>query len=142
MSPPVDSLSGSLNVNHTSFRKLFSSGADIKALGLLFLVSGVIDFFWILSYPEYALKVFGTTFTGWAGALVKFQHPVIHWAIGFGFWKKRWWAYVTYLLYLFLACLSETVTQVIEGYHPTRTTMIVISLLFGAYIVARRKVFD
>ncbi len=142
MTSSPDTFSGSREASHTSLRRLLSSGADIKTLGLLFLVSGVIDFLWILSYPEYALKVFGTTFSGWARALVKFQHPSIHWAIGFGFWKKRWWAYVTYLVYLFLACLSETITQVIDGYHPTRTTMIMISLLFGVYIVSRRKVFQ
>ena len=121
--------------------KRFSSGIDIRLLGILFVISGVIDFFWILSYPNYALKVFGTTFTGWIGELVKYQHPVIHLAIGYGFWKTKTWAFYTYLVYLTLACLSEITTQVVQGYHPTRTIMIIISILFGLYIVWRRNIF-
>lgn len=116
-------------------------GEDIRVLGLLFVLSGVIDLIWILSYPDYSLKVFGTTFSGWAGMLVKYQHPVIHWVIGYGFWYKCRWAYLTYLAYLALACSSETVTQLLEGYHPVRTTMIFVSLLFGLYIITRRSVF-
>ncbi len=126
---------------HHRSKLLPPSGTDIKILGILFFVSGIIDLFWILSYPEYALKVFGTTFEGWAGILVKYQHPVIHWAIGYGFWHTRRWAYWGYLSYLGIACLSETVNQVVLGFHSTRTTMIVISLVFGTYIVARRNIF-
>jgi len=76
--------------------KRFLSGTDIRLLGILFVISGVIDFFWIVSYPDYALKVFGTTFTGWIGELVKYQHPVIHLAIGYGFWKTKKWAFYFY----------------------------------------------
>ena len=121
--------------------KGLASGTDIRALGILFVISGLIDFFWIVSYPDYALKVFGTTFRGWLGELVKYQHPVIHLAIGYGFWKTKKWAYYTYLGYLTLACLSEITTQMVQGYHPTRTTMIFISILFGIYIIWRRPVF-
>jgi len=141
MNPSQENLSSIHKTKASSTRRLLASGADIRSLGLLFILSGTIDLFWILSYPEYALKVFGTTFTGWVGALIKFQHPVIHWAIGIGFWKKQRWAFFTYLLYLLLACLSESVTQWVQGYHPTRMTMIVVSLLFGGYIVTRRHIF-
>ena len=117
------------------------AGQDIKLLGLLFLISGCIDLVWILSYPEYALNVFGTTFSGWAGEIVKFQHPLIHWVIGYGFWHSRRWAFWSYLGFLALACLSEVVNQLVLGFHQTRTTMIVVSLFFGAYIVFRQQVF-
>lgn len=40
------------------------SGADIRACGWLFLAAGAIDLGWILSYPGYARKVFGTQFSG------------------------------------------------------------------------------
>ncbi len=122
--------------------KIFSDGRDIRTLGILFIISGTIDLFWIVSYPEYALKIFGTAFEGWQGALVKYQHPVIHWAIGYGFWYRQRWSYVAYLLYLGIACLSEVTTQIVEGYHPTRTTMIILSLLFGTYIFFRRHIFQ
>ena len=120
---------------------LNSQGKDIKILGLVFIISGLIDLIWILSYPEYALKIFGATFEDWRGALAKFQHPIIHWAIGYGFWHQRHWAFLGYLVYLVLACLSETVNQLFWGFNTTRTSMIIASLLFGAYIVARRHVF-
>jgi len=122
-------------------RQGLRAGQDIKILGLLFLISGCLDLLWILSYPEYALNVFGTTFSGWAGEVVKFQHPLIHWLIGYGFWQTRRWAFWSYLGYLTLACLSEVINQLMLGFHHTRTTMIVVSLVFGAYIIARQQVF-
>lgn len=118
-----------------------SRGLDIRMLGVLFILSGLIDLAWILSYPDYALKVFGTTFGGWVGEAVKLQHPVIHLAIGFGFFLTRRWALWAYLAYLALACASEIMTQVALGYHPVRTAMILISLAFAAYVIARRAVF-
>ncbi|MEE8612825.1 MAG: hypothetical protein V3S85_01690 [Nitrospirales bacterium] len=123
-------------------KSILATGTDIQILGILFLVSGVIDFIWILAYPEYALKVFGTTFGGWMGLFVKFQHPLIHWMIGYGFLKRRRWAFWAYLVYLAMACVSETINQFVYGYHQARTTMIILSLLFGTYIVARRKAFQ
>ncbi|NKB80620.1 MAG: hypothetical protein GKS05_01725 [Nitrospirales bacterium] len=124
------------------FEKFFKrSGVDIRILGLLFIASGWIDLFWILSYPNYALTVFGATFEGWGGTLIKLQHPCIHWIIGYGFWNTQRWSYRLYLWYLGLACMSEITTQLFHGYHPTRTTMIVVSVLFGSYIIARHRVF-
>ena len=93
---------------------------DIRMLGLLFILSGAIDLLWIVSYPDYALKVFGTTFGGWTGEAVKLQHPLIHLAIGIGFFLVRRWAFWGYLAYLALACASEIVTQIVLGYHPVR----------------------
>jgi len=118
-----------------------AAGYDIKAVGIVFLLSGCLDLVWIMSYPDYALKVFGTSFSGWAGEALKYQHPMIHWIIGYGFWQTRRWAFWSYLFYLGIACLSEALNQVVLGYNHTRTTMIIISLLFGSYIVARRNIF-
>ena len=106
------------------------------------MVSGIIDLVVILAYPDYSLKVFGRTFSGWIGEFVKYQHPAIHLAIGYGFWKTKRWAFLTYLFYLTLACMSEVVTQIVVGYHTFRTTMVIVSLFFGIYIVSRRNVFQ
>ena len=124
--------------NHSDW---ISSGLDIRVLGILFIISGLVDLIWILSYPEYSLTVFGRTFSSYTGEFVKFQHPVIHLAIGFGFFCTRLWAFWGYLAYLGLACASEVTTQVIQGYHPLRTSMIILSLAFGTYVIVRRKVF-
>lgn len=110
--------------------------------GILLIAAGTLDLIWIASYPHYALKVFGTTFDGWVGEFVKYQHPLIHWLLGYGFWKLRGWAFTGYLAYLAVACGSEVITQIVEGFNTTRTTMIVISVLVGCYIVLRRPVFN
>jgi len=122
-------------------RHFLSQGRDIQIFGMLLIMAGTLDFMWIAAYPHYALKVFGTTFSGLAGEFVKYQHPFIHWALGYGFLKRHLWAFWGYLIYLGLGCLSELATQVVEGFHTTRTTMILISLLFGSYIFLRRFVF-
>jgi hypothetical protein len=114
---------------------------DIQMFGLLLVVAGVFDCIWISAYPNYALKVFGSTFGGVTGEIVKYQHPVIHGLLGYGFWRQRLWAFYGYLLYLSLGCLSEVVTQLVGGFHSTRTTMIVVSLMFASYIVCRRSAF-
>jgi len=119
----------------------WKNGWDIRILGILLVVAGVFDLVWIAAYPNYALKVLGTTFEGLTGEFVKYQHPVIHWILGYGFWRQRRWAFYGYLVYLGLGCLSEVVTQMIDGFHSTRTTMILVSLIFGSYIVLRRSAF-
>jgi hypothetical protein len=128
-------------VQKRPLRHFLSQGRDIQFFGMLLLLAGTLDFMWIAAYPHYALKVFGTTFTGWAGEFVKYQHPFIHWALGYGFMKRHLWAFWFYLVYLGLGCLSEWTTQIVEGFHATRATMILISLLFGSYIFLRRSVF-
>ena len=120
----------------------WKTGQDIRFFGILLIAAGLLDLIWIASYPHYALKVFGTTFDGWAGEVVKYQHPVIHWLLGYGFWKLRLWAFAGYLAYLAVACISEVITQIVGGFNTTRTTMIIVSLLVGAYIIFRRPVFS
>lgn len=120
------------------FRLALVAGADLRLFGWLLTLSGIVDLFWILLYPDYALKVFGRTFTGWPGWAVKLQHPVIHWVIGYGFARARRWALWTYLAYLAVAILSEIVTQVVGGWHQVRITMMSVSLLVAGYLWMRR----
>ena len=105
------------------------------------MFAGSMDLLWIVAYPDYALKVFGATFGGITGAFVKYQHPIIHWVLGYGFFTRTRWALFGYLAYLGLGCLSELTTQLVEGYHFTRTTLIFVSLIFGVYVFLRRAVF-
>lgn len=125
-----------------STQPFWKQGRDIQILGYVLILAGIIDFFWIASYPDYSLKVFGTTFGGLTGEAIKYQHPVIHWILGYGFVIKRRWALLGYLAYLALGCLSELTTMFIEGFHPTRATMILITLIFSAYVFFRRSVFS
>ncbi len=132
--------SDSLAVGCTE-RRPRPGGADIRAFGLLFVLSGAIDLAWIVSYPGYALSVFGMRFDGAVGWAVKLQHPVLHGMIGWGFFRLRRWALWLYGVYLGLACTSEIVTQLVGGYHLLRTSMILLSGLFAGYVFARRRVF-
>lgn len=120
----------------------WKQGRDIQIFGMLLVFAGSMDLIWIAAYPDYALKIFGTTFTGLAGVIVKYQHPLIHWTLGYGFFTRQRWALWGYLAYLGIGCISELTTQFIEGYHSTRTTMILVSLLFGAYVLLRRSIFQ
>ncbi len=124
-----------------SYFTSWKQGRDIQIFGILLVFAGSMDLMWIAAYPDYALKVFGTTFTGLAGIFVKYQHPLIHWALGYGFFTRQRWTLWGYLIYLGIGCFSELTTQFIEGYHSTRTTMILVSLLFGVYVFFRRQVF-
>lgn len=121
-----------------TFRRALAAGADLRLFGWLLAISGIVDLCWILLYPDYALKVFGRTFTGWLGWAVKLQHPIIHWAIGYGFARTHRWALWTYLVYLAVAVLSEIITQVVGGWHQVRLTMMSVSLLVAGYLWMRR----
>ena len=124
-----------------SKHKFWKDGWDISIFGVLLIIAGVFDWIWILTYPHYALKVFGTTFDGLTGSIIKYQHPVIHWLLGYGFFRRKPWAFWGYLAYLGIACCSEVTTQIAEGFHSTRTSMIIISLIFGFYVFKRRPIF-
>lgn len=128
------------SVGGGSMRRGWAAGADIRCFGWLLVLSGLIDLVWILAYPEYALTVFGRTFTGWIGWGVKLQHPVIHWVIGYGFARVRRWALWAYLVYLAIAVVSEIVTQVVGGWHSVRMTMMTVSVAMATYLWARRGV--
>ena len=119
----------------------WKQGRDIQIFGILLIFAGSFDLIWIAAYPDYSLKVFGATYDGIIGTLVKYQHPIIHWLLGYGFFKRLSWAFFGYLAYLVIGRLSELTTQIIEEYHSTRTTMIFVSLIFGIYILLRRQVF-
>jgi hypothetical protein len=90
---------GMANLKHWN-SPFWKNGWDIRVFGILLVVAGVFDLVWISAYPNYALKVFGTTFEGLTGEFVKYQHPVIHWILGYGFWRQRRWAFFGYLAYL------------------------------------------
>ena len=74
-------------------RNLLRTGQDIQLFGILLILTGIFDLIWIAAYPHYSLKIFGTTFRGWAGEFVKYQHPAIHWILGYGFFKRHMWAF-------------------------------------------------
>lgn len=53
------------------------------------MVAGGFDLVWISAYPNYALKMLGTTIEGVTGEIVKYQHPLIHWVLGYSFERNN-----------------------------------------------------
>jgi hypothetical protein len=117
------------------------TGFGIKFLGGVFLIVGTADMIIIGLYPEYALKIFGTTLTGTAGYLVKLQSPVVHFLIGYGFLFLRPWAWGLGLAYAGFGMISELMNQQVWGFHPVRSAFIATTGLFVAYLIWRREVF-
>ncbi|MBI4003314.1 MAG: hypothetical protein HY348_16235 [Nitrospira defluvii] len=66
-------------------------GLDVKLLGALFLLVGLIDVLIIEFFPAYALKLFGITIAGPLAYSVKLHSSAVHFLIGYGFLFLRPW---------------------------------------------------
>ncbi len=138
MNAPVDSLP-------TVSPAVVSSPAkppyDIYAIGVIFVLNVVMDTWLIVANPDYALPVFGTTFTGAWGWLVKIQSPILHGVLGYGFLRLRRWSYWLYMAYAGFGLSSALVNLVVFGMGRIRIIFIVSLTLITAYLFTRRRVF-
>jgi hypothetical protein len=116
-------------------------GVDIKLLGGLFLIVGLVDLVIIVLFPSYALKLFGTAVTGPPSFLVKLHSPAVHLLIGYGFLWLRPWAWGLALAYAGFGLISEAMNQLTFGFNWIRSGFIVTTLLFACYLIWRRAVF-
>jgi hypothetical protein len=116
-------------------------GVDIKLLGGLFLMVGVVDLVIIVLFPSYALKLFGTAVTGPSSFLVKLRSPAVHLLIGYGFLWLRPWAWGLSLAYAGFGIGSESKNQVAFGFHVVRSGFIATTALFVLYLFWRRHLF-
>lgn len=106
------------------------------------IANAFFDLYLIYAYPHYALKVFGTTFSGLAGEVAKFQSPVLHTLIGYGFIRQRRWSYWLFMAYAAVGIASALVNFALLGFGRIRTIFLVLLILFAAYVYSRRKCFD
>jgi hypothetical protein len=74
-------------------------GVDIKLLGGLCLIVGVVGLAVILLFPSYALKLFSTALTGPSSFLVRLYSHAVHLLIEYGFLRLRPWAWGLSLAY-------------------------------------------
>lgn len=116
-------------------------GVDIKLLGGLFLIVGVVDLVIIVLFPSYALKLFGSTVTGPSSFLVKLHSPAVHLLIGYGFLWLRPWAWGLSLAYAGFGIVSESMNQFTFGFHVVRSGFIASTALFVLYLFWRRHLF-
>ncbi len=114
---------------------------DIYAIGVIFVLNVFMDTYLIVANPRYALPLFGMTFSGAWGWIAKFQSPVLHGMLGYGFLRRRRWAYRLYMAYAAFGLTSALVNLALFGFGRIRTIFIVSLILITAYIYTRRRVF-
>jgi len=114
---------------------------DIYAIGVIFVLNVAMDTWLIVQNPQYALPLFGTTFTGMAGWIAKIQSPILHGLLGYGFLRRRSWGYWLYMAYAAFGLSSALVNLATFGFGRIRMIFIVSLTLITAYIFARRRVF-
>ncbi|GKS58104.1 hypothetical protein YTPLAS18_16310 [Nitrospira sp.] len=125
----------------TALREVRDHAHDIRYLGILFLVTALMDLYIILANPDYALAIFCSKPTGALGLMVKIQSPTIHVLIGAGFLRLRRWALGLYLAYAGFGLLNATANFACFGFGRVRTVFLVSLLAFTAYIWSRRRHF-
>ncbi len=114
---------------------------DIYFIGIIFLLNVAMDTWLIVRNPDYALPLFGATFSGAWGWLVKIQSPILHGVLGYGVLRRRRWAYWLYMAYAAFGLSSALVNLATIGFGRIRMIFIVSLTLITAYIYTRRKVF-
>ncbi len=115
---------------------------DMVCFGFLMFFSGVIDLYLIAANPHYNLPVFGVTFTGPMGWLIKLIAPPIHFISGYGAIRGRKWAYPLLMIYSLYGLMSAAVNRLsLPPPHRIRTVFMVVTLFFVVYLYARRDHF-
>ena len=121
--------------------KILSKGADIKLLGGLFIIVGMVDAIIIALFPDYALKLFGTAVTGPVSLLTKLHSPLVHLLIGYGFVFLRPWGWGLAVAYSAFGLVSETMNQWSFGVSLIRSGSMVAIAVFVSYLIWRRHRF-
>ena len=114
---------------------------DLIIIGWIFLSNVLIDSYLIFANPHYALKLFGTSFTGIGGWIAKIQSPVLHGFIGIGFLKQKRWSYLLYMTYATFGLVNAFANLYLLGYGRIRTIFIISLLAITLYIYFRRQAF-
>jgi hypothetical protein len=114
---------------------------DIYAIGVIFVLNVAMDTWLIVQNPQYALPLFGATFSGAWGWMAKIQSPILHGVLGYGFLRRRRWGYRLYMAYAAFGLSSALVNLATLGFGRIRMIFIVSLILITAYIFTRRRVF-
>jgi hypothetical protein len=115
---------------------------DLTIFGILFLLSAPVELGSIIRTEwEYPVKFFGVVTEGTVKLLLLWAQPLLHLAIGYGFLKRRAWAWYVALFYAADTLTSSVVWFVIEGYGTVRTVFLVLLTPFVVYLIVRRRYF-
>ncbi len=124
-----------------TWRRVWSEGHDIRFLGALFFLSAINDTIIIVQNPEYLLPFYCTKPSGLAGFATKAISPVLHTAVGCGFFRLRRWSLMLYLLYASYGMTNALVNLTCFGSGRVRNTLLITLIGFTAYILWRRRCF-
>lgn len=116
-------------------------GRDVRLVGAMFILVGLLDVLLIEFFPSYALKLFGVTIVGHLAYPVKLHSPAVHFLIGYGFVFLRPWAWGLAMTYGGFGLVSEFMNQLEFGYHALRSGFMALTFLFLCYVVWRRIFF-
>jgi hypothetical protein len=131
--PPQDAAARSASAERPPY--------DIYAIGVIFMLNVAMDTWLIIKNPTYSLPLYGATFTGIPGWIVKVQSPILHGVLGYGFLKRRRWGYWIYMAYAAFGLSSALVNLATLGFGRIRMIFIVSLTLITAYVFTRRRIF-
>jgi len=116
---------------------------DLRALGALMILAGLIDISIILKNPDYQMPVFGMKLPGRAGwYFILIVFPSFHFVAGYGALLARKWAYYLYVLPTLYIIGSAAVSLArLPPPHRIRSTILMTMPIFLIYLYWRRKHF-
>jgi hypothetical protein len=123
-----------------TWQKVWSSGHDIRFLGLLLLISALNDTWIILNNLDYLLPFYCTKPDGIPGFLTKAISPALHLAVGYGFLRLYRWSLFVYLLYAAYGLTNSLVNLTCFGPGRIRNTLIGAIVLSTLYLMWRRHI--
>ncbi len=115
---------------------------DLLIIGVLFILTGIMDLGLIVARPDYRLAVFGMRPSGLLGWLAKLQSPTMHLILGFGCLQPRRWVLILFLIYLCYGMINAAVNLAVIGFGWIRMMFLIGSVLFLVYVMWRRAAFE
>lgn len=117
------------------------NGKDIRIIGILMIISGLIDLYIIIRSPEYFIPIIGTNPPAYLNLTIKLLSPPLHILIGYGFVYLNPWSFNLAVTYAALVLINAFANLYILGFGWIR--MVFISFLppFIIYLYWRKKLF-
>ena len=123
-----------------TWHEVWHQGHDIRFLGLLLLISAVIDSWIIAVNLDYLLPFYCTKPDGWLGFLAKAISPALHVVVGYGFIMLRRWGLFAYLLYAAYGLTNGLVNLSCFGPGRIRNSLLIAIVLSTLYLLWRRHI--
>ncbi len=115
---------------------------DLTILGIVMIVSGIMDTYLIIANPDYRLPIFGMKLEGPLGWYLNLLFPVIHFIVGYGVLLARRWSYLLFMGFTLYGIISASVNFLrLPPPHNIRTVFLIVSFIVLGYLYVRRRQF-